>query len=104
MSEALSGALQRVYAKNYDKLLERLACVEAALRQAAGGTLSDEGCRAAQSEAHKLAGVLGTFGLSGGTALARDLEQSLRAQLDAAELDRLVQVAADLRTALKPPG
>jgi HPt (histidine-containing phosphotransfer) domain-containing protein len=54
---------------------ERVAVIEAANRVLRSGELSDEQRAAAASAAHKLAGVLGTFGLTAGTNLAREAEE-----------------------------
>jgi HPt (histidine-containing phosphotransfer) domain-containing protein len=48
--------------------------LEAAAQAVSEGKLTATQREAAQSAAHKLAGVLGTFGLMHGTALARELE------------------------------
>lgn len=52
---------------------------------------------AGRDQAHMLAGVLGTFGLDRGTALARDLEEHLDRPEAREEATRLGQVAAELR-------
>ena len=44
----------------------------------ASGTLTHAEQQQAAADAHKLAGVLGTFGLNEGTELAREAESSLR--------------------------
>jgi HPt (histidine-containing phosphotransfer) domain-containing protein len=54
---------------------ERLALLESAATTIATNSLSLEQRSAAASAAHKLAGVLGTFGLAQGTIIARKLEQ-----------------------------
>jgi HPt (histidine-containing phosphotransfer) domain-containing protein len=52
----------------------RVAVLEAAAQAASEGKLTGKQREAAQSAAHKLAGVLGTFDLTRGTVLARELE------------------------------
>ena len=93
----LSDALNQLWVKFLPQMEERLAALDAANRAIASETLSEEDRLAAAAAAHKLAGVLGTFGLADGTALAREAEQTLTqddANLHAA---RLVEIAARLR-------
>lgn len=70
----LSAALDQLWAKFLPQMEERLAVMDAANRSLAAGTLTAEERAAAGAAAHKLAGVLGTFGLAEGTALAREAE------------------------------
>jgi HPt (histidine-containing phosphotransfer) domain-containing protein len=77
-------------------LLARVAVVERATAGLGDGSASQAAVAAGRSEAHKLAGVLGTFGLGRGTELARELERRLEKPEpdDAIPLERL---AAELR-------
>jgi len=65
--------------------------------------LSLAGQQEAHATAHKLAGVLGTFGLNEGTDLARELEllYSREGGLDRSLAARLTEVAAELRTMIE---
>jgi HPt (histidine-containing phosphotransfer) domain-containing protein len=72
---SLAGALDVLWAKFLPENEERVATLEAASAASARGSLSEDEREAAGSAAHKLAGVLGTFGLTRGTELARELEQ-----------------------------
>jgi HPt (histidine-containing phosphotransfer) domain-containing protein len=70
----INEALSQLWVKFLPQMEERLAEMEAANPELAAGSLSDEKRLAAASAAHKLAGVLGTFGLAEGTHLAREAE------------------------------
>jgi HPt (histidine-containing phosphotransfer) domain-containing protein len=65
--------------------------------------LSTEQRAAANSAAHKLAGVLGTFGLTRGTVLAREAEMiySGEPDTDAAAEAQLKMITAQLRTLIE---
>lgn len=52
-------------------------------------------------EAHRLAGLLGTFGLGDGSALARELEHGLDGDPGPGRARRLGQAAAQLRRLLR---
>lgn len=56
------------------EIRERVAVLEAAVAAAVTQELGGKQREAAQAAAHKLAGVLGTFGLERGTILAREIE------------------------------
>jgi HPt (histidine-containing phosphotransfer) domain-containing protein len=72
--EALAQAMDGLWARFLPDIKERVAVLEAAAQAAAEGKLTAKQREAGQSAAHKLAGVLGTFGLTRGTVLARELE------------------------------
>jgi HPt (histidine-containing phosphotransfer) domain-containing protein len=71
---SLSRALDGLWERFLPEIRERVTLIEAAARDFAAEKLTGELREAAQAAAHKLAGVLGTFGLTRGTELARDLE------------------------------
>ena len=71
---ALSAALDRMWLQFLPTMQERVAILETAAQEFAADKLSVEQHEAASSAAHKLAGALGTFGLTRGTVLARELE------------------------------
>jgi HPt (histidine-containing phosphotransfer) domain-containing protein len=73
-SSALNQALDRLWTQFLPQMQERLAKLEVAAQAIASGTLSDDMRAEAHDAAHKLAGVLGTFGLTRGTILAREAE------------------------------
>jgi HPt (histidine-containing phosphotransfer) domain-containing protein len=72
--EALSQVMDGLWARFLPDIRARVSVLESAAQAAGEGKLPAKQREAAQSAAHKLAGVLGTFGLTRGTALARELE------------------------------
>ena len=95
---ALSQAIDRLWARFLPEIKERIANLQAAAEALAAGTLSPSRRESACADAHKLAGVLGTFGLTRGTVLARELEINLTRDdgPDPASASRLVSIAAEL--------
>ncbi len=73
---ALSAALDRLWTRFQPEIEERVAALEAAAAAVRDSSLTRAQLEAAHTAAHKLAGVLGTFGLDEGTAIARELEQA----------------------------
>jgi len=71
---SMSEALGRLWSKFLPEIENRTAILEGAVRALTSGSLSNEEREAAHQAAHKLAGVLGTFGLQRGTELARQAE------------------------------
>jgi HPt (histidine-containing phosphotransfer) domain-containing protein len=94
----ISEALNQLWVKFLPQMEERLAVLEAANRELAAGSLSDEKRLAAAGAAHKLAGVLGTFGLAEGTNLAREAEiaYSSDESCDVKRMTRLEAIAREL--------
>ena len=97
--DALNQALDGLWAKFLPLIEDRVDLLESAAACAAN-RLSSQEQQAAFAAAHKLAGVLGTFGLAEGTALARELEMlySGQSSLDPALGARLVSITAQLRS------
>ncbi len=96
----LAGAMQQLWTRFLPQMEERVAVVSQAASAYAAGTLTTEQRAAAAAEAHKLAGVLGTFGLMQGTELAREAE-GICSDADtsqAARTARLAEIAEQLRT------
>jgi HPt (histidine-containing phosphotransfer) domain-containing protein len=90
----LSEAMNRLWQKFLPQMEQRLATLQdAAARLASGAGLSEEEQAAAAGEAHKLAGVLGTFGLTEGTELAREAELLCEGRLDTSP-DAVTRLAA----------
>jgi HPt (histidine-containing phosphotransfer) domain-containing protein len=83
---------------------DRLTTLEAAAAAFAANNLSPAQCSAAASAAHKLAGVLGTFGLSRGTDLAREIEQHYSADPTPSSALRLTSFTAELRSLIANRG
>jgi HPt (histidine-containing phosphotransfer) domain-containing protein len=95
----LTEAMDRLWARFLPQMRERVATLETVAAAVAAGHLSIEERQAACSAAHKLAGVLGAFGLAGGTVLARELEiiYSRENGPGSAHAVRLIEIAAELR-------
>jgi HPt (histidine-containing phosphotransfer) domain-containing protein len=93
----LTAALDRLWQQFLPQIEERVAALEAAGQALADRKLSDEQREAATSAAHKLAGVLGTFGLTKGTVLAREAEMLCTGDADPASAPQLTEIAAQLR-------
>jgi len=95
----MAAAIDRLWVQYLPLTEERLAVLETAAKAFAGDRLTIEQQQAAHSAAHKLAGVLGTFGLTRGTELARELEilYSRQDGPDPALAGKLAEIAAELR-------
>lgn len=96
----LAEAMNRLWAKYLPQMEERVGTLEkAAARLAGGHPLTAGEQEQAGADAHKLAGVLGTFGLQEGTELAREVEHLYEGLLDAdaAVAERLSAIAERLR-------
>jgi len=89
----------RLWARHLPEMLARVAILEAAAEAFAAGTLALHQREDAASAAHKLAGVLGSFGLARGTTLARELEilYSLENGPAPESASHLAPIAAELR-------
>jgi HPt (histidine-containing phosphotransfer) domain-containing protein len=68
--------MDKLWAQFLLEMQERVAILVSAAESSGAGMLDAEQKQRAASAAHKLAGVLGTFGLARGTELARELELS----------------------------
>jgi len=78
---SISDSLNRLWAKFLPETQRRIALLTAASVSYASGTLTDSQRVEAHQAAHKLAGVLGTFGLPHGTELARRIENEFAAEV-----------------------
>ncbi len=96
----LTAAINLLWARFLPDILERVAVLEAAAAAFAADTLTIPQHEAASDAAHKLAGSLGTFNLTRGTVLARELEvmYSRENGPDPALGQQLISIAAELRT------
>jgi HPt (histidine-containing phosphotransfer) domain-containing protein len=95
----LHDLLATLWKQRKSVVLERLSALEQAIcTLEATGT--EESRNTGADAAHKLAGILGTFGLPRGTDLAREAEVTLEKDgpVDADDLRRLHQVAKELST------
>ena len=72
--QEISVALNLLWKQFLPRMEERVAVLEEAAAAFATNRLSDAAHHTASAAAHKLAGSLGSFGLTRGTVLARELE------------------------------
>ena len=93
----LNAALDRLWTQFLPEIEQRVATLESASAALAGGELKDDLRDAAHAAAHKLAGVLGTFGLTRGTILAREAEMLFSGDADPASVAQLTAIAAQLK-------
>ncbi len=93
----IRAALSEVWDDARQAFAERVATIELATRELAHEAPDSGLIASACSEAHKLAGVLGTFGLDRGSELARDLAEHLDGPGARGEAARLQRLAAELR-------
>jgi len=96
----ISEAMNRLWQKFLPQMEERVATLQSATTQLANrATLTLEEQSGAAADAHKLAGVLGTFGLKEGTELAREAESLFEGPPDAlpASLSRLTSITGQLK-------
>ena len=96
---ALDEALDRMWIQFLPQIKERLDLLDSAAAAFSANNLTIEQHEAASAAAHKLAGVLGSFGLTKGTVLARELEimYSRDGGPDPALGAQLISIAAELR-------
>src|SRR4051794_4669885 len=98
-TQQTKAMLAVVWNKNRDLLLHRLDSIESFCRQLPASASDDDLRAEASSDAHKLAGSLGMFGLNEGTAVARDIENRLRDSTPESLLTSAIpSLAAQLRT------
>lgn len=99
---SLIEVMNRLWAKYLPQMEERVATLQNAAESLAEGTLTEDAQQRASADAHKLAGVLGTFGLKEGTELAREAEglYGNAPGPDSATAVRLSVIAERLKTML----
>lgn len=98
-TQQTKAMLAVVWNKNRDLLLHRLDSIDGFCRQLPASASDDDLRAEASSDAHKLAGSLGMFGLNEGTAVARDIEHRLRDSTpDELISANISSLAAQLRT------
>jgi HPt (histidine-containing phosphotransfer) domain-containing protein len=69
--------LRQIWIRNRPTTLERLSVVHSALEALAAGELDADRRQMAAGEAHKLRGILGTYGFADGSELAAEAEELL---------------------------
>ncbi|MBB6142768.1 HPt (histidine-containing phosphotransfer) domain-containing protein [Silvibacterium bohemicum] len=99
----LPGKLEAVWKNNLPKIAGRVLTLRFAEQSLAQGTLDQVGRKEAESAAHKLAGILGTFGLPQGTALASKIEVLLSgdAHIDDEQRQELASLLKELETEIR---
>jgi len=101
----LSEALDRLWARFLPEIEERVAVLTAAVSALAQDALTASEREAAHAAAHKLAGVLGTFGLKRGTELAREAEILFaRDEIGGEDAARLRTIAGEIRIVVEGRG
>lgn len=73
-SQDLEALLDALWKSNHATILERVKTLRDAQNELAIGQRDDQTRKNAEAAAHKLAGVLGTFGLPEGSKLASKIE------------------------------
>jgi diguanylate cyclase (GGDEF)-like protein len=101
----LTSAVAAVWLKYRDQVLARVDVLESAALGLLEGRLDRDDRRAAEREAHKLAGSVGTFGFAEGSRLAREAETMLAGPTPPgqAEALRLADLAVAIRRELTAP-
>ncbi len=97
MAAAMSAAIQAVWEKNRGEIGRRLSTLDQAAAAMLAGGLGDNLRRGAHSDAHKLAGSLGMFGLARGSELAREIEHALKGSASADDASRMAELVVALR-------
>jgi HPt (histidine-containing phosphotransfer) domain-containing protein len=99
-SPSLAGALDALWTRFLPEMTGRVQLLEETARAATANQLTSIQREEAHAAAHKLAGVLGTFGLTRGTVLARELELMYEQNngRDRAQAEQLTAIASELRT------
>jgi HPt (histidine-containing phosphotransfer) domain-containing protein len=99
----LTQALESLWVRFLPQIEERVAVLASAVSAVAEKRLTAAECEAAHSAAHKLAGVLATFGLTRGTDLARELETAFSGEAArvGSSVANLAQSVTELRTLIE---
>ncbi len=100
---AIDQAMNALWLKFLPQMQERLAILDAANRAIGEDKLSEDMRAEANAAAHKLAGVLGTFGLTKGTVLAREAEVMYAGDIgtDRHAVEHLEGIAHQLRSMIE---
>ena len=99
---SIAAAMEALWKKFLPQMEERVTALEAANQALAAELLSPDQRSEASAAAHKLAGVLGTFGLAEGTNLAREAEGIYAGptEIGPERLGRLGAIASQLRNVI----
>ena len=95
----LAEALNRLWRQFLPQMLERVTVLDCAIGPFAAGVLTEEQREEVNAAAHKLDGILGSFGLPDGTILAREAESIFAASSEpnAIAVARVARIVIDLR-------
>jgi len=96
-TEGLDAAIAALWRDAQPRALDRVVVLEAAVAALRDGALDESTAAAATSEAHKLAGALGTFGMPDGSTRARAIELRLAGGVGAHDAGELAEGVAALR-------
>jgi HPt (histidine-containing phosphotransfer) domain-containing protein len=103
----LTSALDLLWKRFLPQILDRISVLETAAKDCIQGSPRGFMLRTARDAAHKLAGSLGTFNLTRGTVLARELElfYSNDPDLSTEAVAHLVKITIQLRQIVenRPP-
>ena len=94
---SMNEALDRLWKQFLPQIEERVATLESAGAALAADKLSHDQREEAHAAAHKLAGILGTFGLTRGTVLAREAEVLCSGEADPEAAPQLTEIAQRLK-------
>ncbi len=91
--------LTEIWHRHHDRMVERVATIDRVVIASADGALDPEICREAWNCAHTLAGALGTFGLTLGSQVAKQLELLLKEnpELTSAHIQQVQSGVSQLR-------
>lgn len=96
---AVSAALNLLWTRFLPQMRERLDLIETVAQSCANGRITYRQTTQARDAAHKLAGSLGTFGLTRASVLGHEIEMMLsNTDLPTPEeADHLLELSAELR-------
>ena len=99
----LAAAMDKLWSRFLPETRDRVTALEIAAAAFAAGKMTGEQREAAHAAAHKLAGTLGTFGLTRGTVLARELELMYARDggPEPAVGEKLISIAGELRALIE---
>jgi HPt (histidine-containing phosphotransfer) domain-containing protein len=99
----LSEALNRLWRQFQPQMFERVTVLDCAIGPFAAGVLTEEQREEVNAAAHKLAGILGSFGLPEGTLLAREAEGIFTASSEpnAVAAARVARIVTELRIVIQ---
>jgi HPt (histidine-containing phosphotransfer) domain-containing protein len=104
--QKLHAMLAGIWEKSKQTIAERIGILQQAQILAASDSLDEAARLRAVDAAHKLAGVLGTFGLPRGTELAREVEETFGnpAAWSPTTIQRLASLLDELDSLIKTAG